>query len=127
MYKFPFFTFYSLLLLSIYLKIVSIHVIVHASLMISSNLSLYNNYNNIIYAYNYYHRRTIHGCVYTLSHSGTPWALVGHKGGDDKHARDTVFLNDYADRQWEVSVHNAMIGTLSACISFDVQLIGEWK
>ena len=61
-------------------------------------------------------------CVY----SGTPWALVGHKGGDDKHARDTVFLNDYADRQWEVSDCYDR-NSLSIYISFDVQLIGEWK
>jgi transcription initiation factor TFIIH subunit 4 len=40
---------------------------------------------------------------------GTPWALVGHRGGEAKHTRDTAFLNDYADRQWE-GVLNFMVG-----------------
>ncbi|CAI8016681.1 General transcription factor IIH subunit 4 [Geodia barretti] len=37
-----------------------------------------------------------------LCGGGTPWALVGHRGGEDKHARDIAFLNDYADKQWEL-------------------------
>ena len=32
---------------------------------------------------------------------GSPWANPGHHG-EDKHARDVPFLDEYADRQWEV-------------------------
>ena len=35
--------------------------------------------------------------------SGQAWAVAGHHG-DDKHSRDIPYLNDYADRKWEVSL-----------------------
>ena len=34
--------------------------------------------------------------------SGQAWAVPGHHG-DDKHSRDIPYLNDYADKKWEVS------------------------
>lgn len=34
---------------------------------------------------------------------GQPWAVVGHTG-EDKHARDMEFLDDYANKQWEVQL-----------------------
>lgn len=37
-----------------------------------------------------------------LFFSGQAWAVPGHHG-DDKHSRDIPYLNDYADRKWEVS------------------------
>ena len=42
--------------------------------------------------------------VININYRGSPWALLGHRGGEDKHARDTAFLNSYADKQWEVSI-----------------------
>ena len=49
---------------------------------------------------------------------GSPWAVVGHRGAEDKHARDTDFLNAYADKQWEVRKKKNIHHPPPSCLSY---------
>ena len=50
---------------------------------------------------------------------GSPWANPGHHG-EDKHARDIPFLDEYADRQWEVWI------SVCVCVSVCVHHAIRW-